>query len=193
MKNKNEIVLKFDYLDLLKEILEDIGMDVETATRMFFKKIVKERNVSFLFTNLEKADINKETLAIKNKSINRTEVNIIKMTKSLALSLFRQQGEVFNYDANVTFASKNKASNVYWSNPVYEYLNKDWYLILHDYNSKKLHLFVIPAKTIQHSSLVERNDQTDKIDLQILYGDPTFTDTRSGYSFLRFYKKSIQY
>ena len=48
MKNKNEIVLKFDYLDLLKEILEDIGMDVETATRMFFKKIVKERNVSFL-------------------------------------------------------------------------------------------------------------------------------------------------
>lgn len=182
LNNLEEIVI-------LKDILEETGIDFETAIRMFLKKIIREGNILFLFNNIENEIVASEKLPI----FKRRDVVLNRMTKSIARSLFIKEGEQLKRNDTISFASKNKTTNVYWSNPLFEYLDDEWHLILHDNINRKLFLFYIPAGSIDNNALEKRADSNDKIDLQIMYGDPTFTDTRSGYSFLKFYKRSIDY
>ena len=170
-----------------KAILEDVGIDLETVVKMTLKRVVKEGNISFL-------------MAMSNPSATENSANTIskmesveesRMSKNLAISLFTAQGIRFN--RNVTYASKNKTAYNYWANPYFFALNKDWFLILNDWMKRELHLFMIPANSIHPNRMVARNDMVDKIDLQISYNDPTFTDSRSKISFSRFLVKSIRY
>lgn len=189
MNNINKCFDNFEDIDVLKDILEEIGVDFEIVIRMLFKKIIREGNILFLFNNIENEMVASEVLP----AFQRRGVILNRMTKSIARSLFIKEGEQLKRNDTISFASKNKTTNVYWSNPLFEYLDDEWYLILHDNINKKLFLFHIPAGSISNKALAARADSNGKIDLQIMYGDPTFTDTRSGYSFLKFYKKSIDY
>lgn len=180
MNNNGRVNFEYKDLDMLEDVLDAIGIDVESATKIFYKKIIKSKSIDFLFLEGE----NKITPDI---------VRPTNMKKSMAINLFRHHGIELNSSYNISFSSKNKTSSVYWSNPLFEYLKDNWYLILHDYHNKQLHLFIIPAMSIHPRDLVSRSDQTDRIDLQIMYEDSTFTDTRSGYSFLKYLKQSIKY
>lgn len=112
------------------------------------------------------------------------------MDKKKAIALFYRNG--YNFCSNVTFSSKT-GPDCYWANPKIEFLHGDWDLILRDWIDKKLYLFRIPANTIYLDQIKTRSDQPNKIDLQIQYKDPTFTDKRSGVSFRPFFIKELDY
>lgn len=113
------------------------------------------------------------------------------ITKNQAVYLFRRRGNAIGTE--VTFASKNSGARIYWANPSFEVLNNDWSLILNDKNENKLYLFTIRARDISPSELRGRADVPERIDLQILYDDPSFTDTRSGVSFARYKVDEVEY
>lgn len=114
------------------------------------------------------------------------------LTKKEAIELFRKRG----YDINpnhTTFASKNQGNYTYWANPNFSLLRQNWYLILNDWPNRTLYLFSIPANSISESELVPRNDQPEKIDMDIYYNDPIFTDSRSKYKFMKYKIAEINY
>lgn len=114
-----------------------------------------------------------------------------KMTKSKATRLFSSKG--IKVSGDVTFASKNNNAYNYWANPSFELLNYDWDLILNDWINKKMYLFQIPKNTFSINDFKPRADIDQKIDLQIMYNDPTFTDNRSGISFIKFLVDELDY
>ncbi len=162
-------------------IFEAVGIDFSTATRMFLKKVVKEQSILFLINNIP----------TPIDPLIPTADNDPSLTKSKAKNLLRSKGYSLFY--NVTFASKNKGAYNYWANPELALLDNDWSLILNDWKNRTIYLFNIPAKSIARSELVVRRDKPHLIDLQIMYEDPTFTDTRSGYSFSKYKVAEINY
>ena len=114
-----------------------------------------------------------------------------KIGKSEAIRIFINLG--YSFPSKPTYASKNKTANNYWANPDITVLNNDWYMILNDWISKTLYLFVIPYNSITLSKLTTRNDNQNKIDLQIIYNDPSFTDSRSGVSFKQYLQREYKY
>lgn len=110
--------------------------------------------------------------------------------KKKAIALFYQSG--YHFCRHITFASKT-GPDYYWANPKIEFLHGDWDLIANDWINKKLYLFRIPANAMHLSQIKTRSDQPNKIDLQIQYNDPTFTDKRSGVSFGPFFIKELDY
>lgn len=166
------------------EVLDEVGMDMETAVKMMLKRVVREKSVAFLTATFD-------TPASPFTTQPMVRLADGKIGKNQAVSLFSAQGVRFN--RNITFASKNKSAHNYWANPYFSALEQDWYLILNDWINRELHLFFIPAKSIHPSSLVARFDQQDKVDLQICYDDPTFTDNRSKISFAKYLIKDLSY
>ena len=168
--------------DEANKILDEIGLSVTDIVKITLKKIIREGNISFL---IEKKS--------NETTISSTPAPLFadKMTKSKAVSLFRNEGLSFN--SIVTFASKNKSTRNYWANPSFDLLNENWNLILNDNINKKLHLFYIPKNSITPSQFVCRADNSNVIDLQILGDDVFFTDTRSKFSFSKYLKKTISY
>lgn len=114
-----------------------------------------------------------------------------KMTKSKAIIIFKNENIKLN--KNITYASKNRSVDRYWANPNFDVLEEDWYLILNDSICGELHLFRIPKKEISFDKLIPRNDKKNLIDLQIMYGDTTFTDMRSKLGFERYFVKTVKY
>ena len=166
-------------------IFEVVGIDFSTATRMFLKRVIKEQSILFLIPS--RTDATPVVIDPKPTPLATDDI----MIKSKAKSLLRSKGYSLFY--NVTFASKNNGANNYWANPELNLLNEDWSLILNDWKNRKIYLFNIPAKSIVKSELVMRRDQPNKIDLQIMYEDSTFTDNRSGYSFSKYKVAEINY
>lgn len=172
---------------LVKEvepILNDLGIDLDTVIKMTLKRVVRDRDISFLTAKPE--ETNKNLLLQKNISTMEDRIS-----KGRAVSLFESYGIRFNQ--NVTFASKNRSAYNYWANPYFFALEKDWFLILNDWQKRELHLFVIPAGSLDPDRMVCRIDQREKIDLQICFNDPTFTDNRSKVSFSKYLVKTINY
>lgn len=174
-----------------QDVLDDIGIEVETVVRMALKRVVKDKSIAFLMAQTEKAEVPREQVQLPVSPQPAYVADDNRMTKSLAVSLFEREGVRFN--RNITFASKNRAAYNYWANPYFFALKQDWFLILNDWNRRELHLFVIPANAILATQLVARTDIQEKIDLQISYGDPTFTDNRSKIKFQKYWIKSIKY
>lgn len=116
--------------------------------------------------------------------------SVPKMTKDLAVSLFRKSG----YDIkNVTYATKNETQNFYWSNPKFTLLDKDWFIILNDNLERKMHLFHIPAYSIHKSELKERSDYPFLAYIEIEYHNPEFRDLMSGFRFDTYYVTTMKY
>jgi hypothetical protein len=113
------------------------------------------------------------------------------LTPSKAKKLCRENG--FDLNGEVTFASKNVTSATYWANPNIQFLAADWWLLLNDYRHHNLHIFYIPANSIEKDQIKTRADNSDKIDLQIKYEDDLFEDSRSGVQFVIWYRKTISY
>lgn len=184
----NTIYVDEQLLRNAERILEEIGLDASAVAKMALKRVVRDGGISFLVTDVPRIEIQTpvETVA---------QIPVVEETgrinKSAAVNLFRRNSVYTNN--NVTFASKNKAGNYYWANPLFDALKQDWYLILNDWMKKELHLFKIPAYALKESDLVSRSDNEEKIDLQIAYNDTTFTDGRSKISFSDFLVQSIKY
>ena len=163
-------------------------MDAGAVAKMALKRVVRDGGISFLVADVPKIEVHAPVEMIPTTS---ADMETGRINKSAATNLFRRNGVSTNN--NVTFASKNKAGNYYWANPLFDALKQDWYLILNDWIKKELHLFKIPAQSLKESDLVSRSDNEEKIDLQIAYNDATFTDGRSKVSFADFLIKSISY
>jgi len=168
-----------DIHDEVNKILDDVGLDIQGIINVCFKRIIKENSVSFLLSNKSTSERNTNYYAES------------KMSKSKAMRLFSSKGIKINRD--VTFASKNNNAYNYWANPNFEVLNYDWNLMLNDWINKTIYLFQIPKSTFSISDFKPRADRSELIDLQIMYNDPTFTDNRSGISFLKFLVDEINY
>ncbi len=164
-------------------VLDTIGMDVDTVVRMTLKRVIRDGGISFLV-----ADLKNESDPIPQKEPNEVSGRI---NKGMAVSRLRKMGHEIG--KSVTFASKNRAAHNYWANPPFDVLKNDWYLILNDWAKEELHLFKVPGNALSYHDLVCRNDRQDRIDLQICYEDPTFTDNRSKISFMRFHMGSSSY
>lgn len=183
----NAIYIDDQLLQEAERILEEIGLDATAVTKMTLKRVVRDGGISFLVTDLPKIEVQPAASAPSNAD--DSEQN--RVTKNIAINLFKKNGVITNN--NVTFASKNKAGNYYWANPLFGVLKQDWYLILNDWIKKELHIFKVPAKNIKPEDMVCRADNEEKVDLQVIYNDTTFTDSRSKISFSKYLIKTIQY
>lgn len=176
------------------EILEEMGLDVNIAATMALKRIVRDGGISFMVVDRPKAEKrteNEEKPARMVEKPNPVNVERERITKRIALNLFRKKG--YEFDDNVTFASKNKTGNYYWANISFEVLQNKWYLILNDWGKCELHLFEIKARKLKMQDLASRAGDAEKFELQIAYNDPMFTDTRSKVSFKQFCVAHITY
>ncbi len=184
------------------QIFEDIGIDVAIAVKMFLKRVTKEQSLAFLLTSPsvapKNAYVNNDTLPetvyeregaeyYDGLQLNKNEP----MNKSRAIRLLLAKG--YDLKKTVTFSSRNRGSTRYWANPNFEVLKENWSLILHDWGERVIYLLEIPANSISKDQMKGRADKQEMIDLQIMYQDVTFTDNRSGLSFLKYYKGKINY
>jgi len=199
-----------DYNEAM-DILEDVGLDLVSFTKMAIKKLLKEEGIDFLVKkdipgrhhekdktykwNINLGDSLKkgaDVIGDVNDIISNV-FDVMKMTKTKALHLFKVDDTDILFSKNVTFASKNQAADHYWANPNIDVLEEDWYLILNDQINRHLFLFVIAEDSLTESDFVKRADNENLIDLQIAYDDPTFTDKRSHVSFAKFLAKTTKY
>ncbi|GHT48179.1 hypothetical protein FACS1894102_0610 [Spirochaetia bacterium] len=114
-----------------------------------------------------------------------------KLNRAKAIELCRENG--FNLNGEITFSSKNKSTDLYWANPNIEFLTNDWWLLLNDNKNYNLHIFYIPANSIEDTQIRIRADKPEQIDLQIKYGNDAFEDSRSGIHFVDWFKMTIPY
>lgn len=92
-----------------------------------------------------------------------------------------------------TFASRNKAvlANTYWANPVVEYLSRDWWIVLNDWEEGVLHVFHVPAHALRSAQLGVRND-TGRLNIQIVCGDAQYRNRGADQvSFLPYFVRTI--
>ena len=187
-----EILIKVpeDAWEEANNVLDDLGLDIEIAVKMFLKRVAKDKTVAFVLPNTDGVGSH----YILGKATNKTEtikVDRGDMRKSLAIKLFRERGK--HIDANVTYSSKNRSTYNYWANPDFSVLRDDWTFILNDWVNRKLFLLRVPGGSISASELVARNDKPNLIDIQILEDNPSFGDRRSEYCFRRFLVDQIDY
>jgi len=116
-----------------------------------------------------------------------------KITKTMAISMFRHEGYDRYFLGNVTFSSSNSSTQKYWANPSINYLENDWTIVLNNTEKRELYLLFIPAYSLKESDLVVRADKKELIDIQIQYNDPLFTDTRSKHMFGDYLIATITY
>lgn len=143
--------------------------------------------------NFENASPSEKNMAFGRRFTNQNDAKTDsdRMRKSNAVRLLLSKG--YDLYRTITFASKNTGAYNYWANPDDCYVKYDWSLILNDWMERKLYLFNIPAGAIADNVLVPRADKPDKIDLQIMYNDVTFTDNRSGFSFAKYLVGEVKY
>ncbi len=188
---KITVDIQDDTLAKVTEILEDLGLDIENAVRMFFKRVIRDQSVAFVLPNTNGTVATTPSIDNTFTQTETAKIDRGEMRKSLAMKLFRERGRFIN--KNITYSSKNRSTYNYWANPDFSVLEQDWTLILNDWVNRKLYLFMIPAKSISQQELVARNDKPNLVDIQILEDNPSFIDKRSDYSFRRFLVDQIEY
>jgi antitoxin component of RelBE/YafQ-DinJ toxin-antitoxin module len=193
-----EIKISIDdsVIDSVQRVIEPFGVDIEMVIKILLNRISKEKNLDFLLANVRMKEdtitFKEETVDVKKSISEPIEKNTVRdMRKALAISIFRGKSVTFN--GNITFASKNRTANNYWANPSFEALEIEWFLILNDWINRVLYLFKVPSGAISQEELISRADNNNQIDLQILYNDTNFRDTRSNYIFKRFLIMSENY
>lgn len=124
--------------------------------------------------------------------ISPNEISSKSISKFDSIRRFKNSGLNIS-SKNCTFASKNSMSYLYWANPKTDLLENDWWLILNDNINYKLHIFKIPANSLDVDMIKVRADKPYLIDLQILFDDDHFTDSRSNIQFAKWYIKTLSY
>ena len=179
----------------VEDVIHPLGIDVEMLIKIVLNRVSREQKINFLLPG----EISKDNGSLSNNQLNglNTDDTIInrndmhEMRKSIAISIFRSKGYLSNN--NITYASKNRTAYNYWANPRFEMLEQEWFLILNDWINRVLYLFKIPSGSISVDDLIARADHNDQIDLQILYNDVNFRDTRSNIIFREYLATSEKY
>ena len=183
-------------------VLKEINIDMTSVVNILLNKIISEKSIDFLIADSKKIlDDLKENNNIYIHVINhdKSKTNNTKTyysenkhyskannaNKFDAIKLFRDKG-YYLYNRNTTFASKNDTAYIYWANPDVKLLKDDWFLILNDNIKNKYYLFKIPKGELKFWDFKLRADQNNKIDLQIIYNDNYFTDSRSKIEFRKY-------
>lgn len=166
--------------ELVKGILKDYFL--KTYTEQEYLSAIKDMNIGIQMSKDLTPQIQKNTYIVRKN-----------VTSSTKIIDFKKYFEKLLKLGKFTVASKNKTSYCYWANPDIEFLNKNWDLVLNDNINHKWYYFQIPANTISLREIKVRNDNPNRIDLQIRYNDSSFVDTRSGISFAKWLKKQGQY
>ena len=184
MKKNYTLVLDSEMFLECKQMVESVGLSIDSAVNMFLKRLLNDGDLTFLLKK-ERGD----TAVIKNGIT--AENNVGSITKTKAIRLFNNKG--MNVADIATYSSKNKSADFYWANPNFEVLDDNWSLILNNWIDKKLILFNIPRKAIRANQLKPRADKEMLVDLQIAFNDSTYSDNRSGFSFLKYLVGEIDY
>ncbi len=183
-----EITVSLDD-EVLKQatnILDDIGMDMQGAIRMFVRRIVREQSIAFVLPTTSAAKVAVE----EPKKRLEPKVDKGEMKPILAKKIFKERGHNF---LEATFASKNTTTYRYWSNPQVSVLKEDWTLILNDWVNRKLYLLEIPKNTIGKGMLgIRILNGKELLNIQIV-DDEELTDKVSGYKFRPFVKDQVDY
>jgi len=106
--------------------------------------------------------------------------------------LFLDSG-VIDSSYQSTVAKLNKNGKQYWANPNIDLLIKNWCLILNDVAKREIHVFKIPANSIDSNNVAVRHDRPNQIDLEIKYNDKTFECKSSKIKFEQWFIKSYDY
>ena len=187
----NEIHNKYNYeLTITSRILyEKVGKVIKETYQNFQSNNLSSNTDLHSFKTKEYYLKNKiYSPSIENKSMSLKQPTL---SKQDIKTLCQKNGFIIQGD--FTKAGKNKTQNNYWANPSMSRLSKDWILVLDDYVNNIIYCFKVPANSLNLNQVKTRNDQPNKIDLQIQYNDPFFTDTRSKILFNKWMIKKINY
>ena len=93
------IEVQEDTLDQATGILEDLGLDVESAVRMFLKRVVKDQSVAFVLPSANTVRVAHPVVERVVPQAESVKVDRGEMRKSLAMKMFRERGKYI--DKNV--------------------------------------------------------------------------------------------
>lgn len=195
MKENIIMEIEKEKLDNINNILSHSYIDLNMLIQMVFNRTIQENSINWITHNGQSKNMSTNKSSMTGYDVLKNEVksfvNTNHITKNIACRMFEDNGNVIN--RTCTFASKNKTAYNYWANPNFDVLKQDWSLILNDNINKEIYLFNIPKNTFIDRNFVPRCDIAEKMDIQIMYNDPTFTDNRSYVSFKRYLVDSIKY
>jgi len=157
------------------------------ATIRFFSNIQWLDKIDDIINNQEK----EREFSKKTNKQTKSQDATTRLTPKEAKHLCKENS--LNLDGEITFSSRNKTGFLYWANPKIEFLKNNWWLLLNDYDNKKLYCFFIPANSINKNQIKIRKDRPFLIDLQIIYDNDLFEDSRSRIQFKKWFKKTIEY
>ena len=114
--------------------------------------------------------------------------------KATAISFLKDNG--IELTKHVTYAVKQAALNLFWSNPNINYLSEEWDIILNDNILMELIVLRVPANTLSlkngsRHGLVVRHDKPNQIELKI--DASSLSDKTSNTDFSRFVVTRIKY
>lgn len=206
---------KIEFLENVRTISNSISIDLikDLLIHYFEKKFSKDEIDEALksldiyvksVVNEQKKVINEENNKIINQYDNEVnnKIDLSSILDSLSkggngpsskLIELLKKYNILDKNSVCTVAKVNKNQRDYWANPSVDKLNQDWNLILNDINRRELHIFHIPAKSIQLSDLRVRKDKSNRINLEINYNDPNYQCHASKYNFVKWYINSIKY
>lgn len=177
-----------DFLDGGLLLLELIGIKV-------FTKDVTDKKVKNPIPTHSKIEEDKLSLIIDSTINPHSDSNVL--TKSHFIKMLRLKHGYDLSDGNITYASLNDKTKVFWANPQTSLLESRWYLILNDQFNRKLTLLSVPANSFSvlgtdtKRKLSVRKDKPYRIDLNLRASD--LVDFRSKHDFLPYVIETIKY
>ena len=181
---------KLKNIDALKELCRKEYDSVQNRLQELKSEYARILGMSKLDTSVhQKQHFVVNALKVQNKE--NTHHTSIKMNKSEAVRLLRNAS--LGIYGQITFSSKTSGFPKYWANPRFDYIYNDWWLVLNDTFHRILHVFFIPANSIEEQDIVVRADKQELLDIQIRYDDDSFQDSRSKIYFHKWLVKSVKY
>lgn len=200
-----------DYLEsvLINKAFQLGTLDVDNKTKGNFAKVNDFRREilnQYLDEALFLIALIGNNVFINNKTKFKTK-NLITPAKPLpanqvemrakreVISFVKEQG--IKIGKNVSYAKLQEKKNCFWINPLVDFLNKDWWLLLNDQVNKNIYVLMVPADTFDikypciKGHLVNRKDKPQYIDLNLNLQN--FVDLRSSCGFSNFIIKTFKY
>ena len=100
------IEVQEDTLDQATGVLEDLGLDVESAVRMFLKRVVKDQSVAFVLPSANTVRAPQPVVERVAPQTETVKIDRGEMRKTLAVKMFRERGKYI--DKNVTYSSRTE-------------------------------------------------------------------------------------
>lgn len=150
-----------------------------------FVKVVEDENPDEVVEQLMREYITEKTTI---KQPTEPTITNPKNGKGWAVQLAREAGFLYNSPTYAKWTDTQK----YYMNPAPEKLDQDWMILLNDKDCCKLHIFVVPAGTLDISQFHRRKDTGD-LDIHI---DRDFIDSpreSAHVDFSKYFKQTIDY